>query len=199
MWARLDGCILDKIPWARVSGASWAGRGGQSCCIQLRILDITVLVAWVLETREAKCVWGVRQPKQIDIYESVREKQIDTVRVAETDETNKKPVMDMGTEPAAGVREQGNITVCQTWQTWRRHTEYNGQRERMGKEMRGQRWRRTWIFCLHNDTCVILVTMTEKIVLWLFISFLFGLFWVYFPSWNQRKPFPPSEGSNDIL
>lgn len=161
MWARLDGCILDKIPWASVSGASWAGRGGQSCCIQLRILDITVLVAWVLETREVKCVWGVRQPKQIDIYERVREKQIDTVSKSGRDgwdlkKNKQKPKTTSAwasdghgedlTEPAAGVRKQGGIRVCQTWQTWRRHTENNGQRENMGKEMKGQRWRRTCFF-----------------------------------------------------
>lgn len=203
MWARLDGCILDKIPWARVSGASWAGRGGQSCCVQLRILDITVLVAWVLETREARCVWGVRQPKQIDIYESVREKQIDTVREAETDKTNKQkpkknPVMDTG-RVRLSQRRVWESRVTLQFVRHDKHGENNGQTERMGKEMRGQRWGRTWIFCLHNNTCVILVTTTEKVVLLFFISFSFGLFCVPFPGWNQRTLFLPSEGSNDIL
>lgn len=164
MWARLDGCILDKIPWASVSGASWAGRGGQSCCIQLCILDITVLVAWVLETREAKCVWGVRQPKQIDIYESVSEKQIDTVSKSGRNGWDKKTKTKSArgsdghwedlTEPAADVREQGDIIVCPMGQTWRRHRkEKNGQTENMGKEMKGQRWRRTW-FSVYTMTPV---------------------------------------------
>lgn len=84
VWARLDGCILDKIPRASVSRASWAGRGGQSCSIQLRILDITVLVARVLETREVKGVWGVSQPK--NMREWVR--QTDRERSTTTDEKN---------------------------------------------------------------------------------------------------------------
>lgn len=70
VWARLDGCILDKIPWASVSRASWAGRGGQSCSIQLRILDITVLVARVLETREGEMrvrKWGSQKKKKKDM------------------------------------------------------------------------------------------------------------------------------------
>lgn len=77
MWARLDGCILDKIPRASVSRASWAWRGGQSCSIQLRILDITVLVARVLETREAKVCeeWGSQKNESVKKIESWREKE----------------------------------------------------------------------------------------------------------------------------
>lgn len=78
VWARLDGCILDKIPWASVSRASWAGRGGQSCSIQLRILDITVLVARVLETREGEMrvrKWGSqKRKKKKERYESEKDR-----------------------------------------------------------------------------------------------------------------------------
>lgn len=144
MWARLDGCILDKIPWTSVSGASWAGRGGQSCCIQLRILNITVLVAWVLETREARCVWGVRQPKQIDIYESVSENQIDTVRKSGRDDEAKKKGKQVPEDLMGGFgwassgckRAGGDTVVCPMRQTWRRHA-----KKRMAKE---EIWEKKW-------------------------------------------------------
>lgn len=95
------------------------------------------------------------------------------------------------TEPAEGVREQGDIRVCQMWQTWRRHTENNGQRENMGKEMKGQRWRRTCFFFLFTrHLCYSGYDGRENSPL-LFISYLVGLFYMHFPSWNQEKKNPP--------
>lgn len=210
MWARLDGCILDKIPWASVSGASWAGRGGQSCCIQLRILDITVLVAWVLETREARCVWGVRQPKQIDIYESVSENQIDTVRKSGRDgwgKKNKKQVPEDlmggfgwasgGCSRAGGHCSLSNVTNMET-----SCKEKNGQRGNMGEENeRSEVKEEDLVTCLRQwHLCSFGYADGENSA---FVVH-FGFNWIIlfaFSRLKSKKPFFPPlpiEDSNDV-
>lgn len=111
VWARLDGCILDKVPRASVSRASWAGRRGQSCSIQLRILDITVLVARVLETREVKGVWGVRQPKNDRVRET------DTLTERDWQESNVDWRSEWGISKCAGV-EHIREKVSENYQKW---------------------------------------------------------------------------------